>query len=326
MCSSDLLWKVPVSGGEPEAILVSTGEDTDPEISRDGRRLLYTNTRNSFAVMITEPTSGQQRELFQSRSDLVDPSFSPQGDRILFFGFAEGGGVHLYTVNVDGTKLTQLTRNKGEQNIHPHWSSDGSAIYFYRQRPTTSFCRLSLRDSIITELVGNWEWSTHNHARVDFEDKRIIYTRLDRGNPAATMIRDLATDTETAFTFLLRHTRWSHDGKFVAGASVKGQGWSSAEIVVCPADGGSCRVLTQGYSPHWSRDDSHIYFYRGNTLRDGEELWSITREGTDERHVVDLNPMHPIGPFFDTSPTGEIVWVRYLRGKHELWLSDFQSP
>jgi serine/threonine protein kinase len=30
------LWKVPASGGEPQPILVSTGEDTDPEISRDG--------------------------------------------------------------------------------------------------------------------------------------------------------------------------------------------------------------------------------------------------------------------------------------------------
>jgi serine/threonine protein kinase len=319
------LWKVPVSGGEPQPILVSTGEDTDPEISRDGGRLLYTNTRNSFVVTITDPTSGEQRELYQSRSDLVDPSFSPRGDRVLFFGFAEGGGVQLYTVNADGSKLTQLTHGKAEQNIHPHWSADGTAVYFYQQRPTTSFRKLSLSDGLISELAAGWEWATQNHARVDFEGRLIIYTRLDRGGPAATMIRDLATGTETAFTALLRQARWSHDGKLIVGSSVAGQQWANAEIMVCPADGGPCRALTRGHSPHWSIDDSRIYFYRRSNLRDGEELWSITREGADERHVAHLRPMHPIGPFFDISPSGQIVWIQYRRGRHELWLSDYPS-
>lgn len=319
------LWKVPAAGGVPQPVLMSTGEDTDPEISRDGRRLIYTNTRNSFVITVTDPSKGQQQELYQSRSDLVEPSFSPQGDRIAFFGFAETGGVHLYTVNANGTNLTQLTEGKGQQNIHPHWSADGSSLYFYQQRPSVSFCKLLISNRSVTELVKGWEWATHNHARVDPEGRRVIYTRLDRGNPAATMIRDLSTGTEAAFTVLLRLARWSHDGKFIAGTKVTGQQWSSAEIMICPAEGSSCRRLTLGYSPRWSTDDAHIYFYRSSALRDGEELWSITREGTSERMLVNLRPMHPIGDFFDVSPTGQIVWVQYQPGKHELWLSDYSA-
>ena len=318
------LWKVPAAGGEPEPILVGTGEDTDPEISRDGRRLIYTNTRNNYVLTITDTATGVQKELHQSRSDMVNPSFSPQGDKILFFGFAEGGGLHLYTVNADATNLNQLTRGKGEQNVHPQWSADGSAVYFYQHRPTTSFCKISLHDGGITELVRGWEWGTHNHANVDPEGTRIIYTRMDSGKPAATMIRDLATGGETVFTMPLRFARWSRDGKFVVGTNIK-EPWTDSEITVCPVDGGPCRALTRGYYPNWPSDGTLIYFYKVSGLRDGEELWAISPDGAGERKVVDLRPTHPIGEFFDVSSTGQVVWVQYRQGKHELWLLDLPA-
>lgn len=319
------LWKVPAVGGEPEPILVGTGEDTDPEISRDGRRLIYTNTRNNYMLTMTDPVSGQQKELHQSRSDMVDPSFSPQGDKILFFGFAEGGGLHLYVVNADGTKLNQLTRGKGEQNVHPQWSADGSAIYFYQHQPATSFRKILLQDGSITELVRGWEWGTHNHARVDPEGTRIIYTRLDKGKPAATMIRDLATGAETAFTLLLRFARWSRDGKFIAGTNIR-EPWSDSEITVCAVHGGGfCRALTRGYYPHWSTDGTLIYFYKVSSLKDGEELWAISPEGAGERKIGELRPTHPIGKFYDVSSRGQVVWIQYRAGKHELWLLDLPA-
>jgi Tol biopolymer transport system component len=52
------LWKIPVEAGQPEPVLSSIGEDRDPEISRDGRRLLYTNTHTTYAVVLTDPTTG----------------------------------------------------------------------------------------------------------------------------------------------------------------------------------------------------------------------------------------------------------------------------
>jgi Tol biopolymer transport system component len=318
------LWKVPALGGEPEPILVGTGEDTDPEISRDGRRLIYTNTRNNFVVTVTDPVTGRQKELYQSRSDLVDPSFSPQGDKIVFFGLAEGGGIHLYIVNADGTNLTQLTRGKGEQNVHPQWSADGSAVYFYQHRPTTSFRKISLHDGGITELARGWEWSTHNHAHVNPDGTRIIYTRLDKGQPAATMIRDVTTGGETAFMQLLRFVRWSRDGKFIAGTKIKGE-WSEAEITVCPVVGEPCRALTRGYHPLWSTDGTLIYFFKISSMRDGEELWAISPDGVGERKILDLRPIHPIGQFFDVSSTGQVVWVQYRVGKNELWLLDLPA-
>ena len=319
------LWKVPAAGGQPEPVLISAGEDSDPEISRDGRKLIYINTRNSYIIALTDPATGNTQDLHESRTDLVDPSFSPQGDKILFFGFTEGGDLQLFTIGTRGGSLTQVTRGKGERNVHPHWSADGSAVYFYQIRPTISFRKISIRGGDSSELVSGWEWGTHHGARVDPEGKHIIYEKLDKGNAVATMIRDIETGRETAFTLLLRQSRWAHNGNFIVGTDLASGKWSLADITLCPLDGGSCRKLTRGYFPHWSTDDSRIYFHRVSNLRDGEELWSITRDGRDERHIADLRPLHPIGEFFDVSPTGHVVWVKFNKGRSEMWLSDFSN-
>jgi hypothetical protein len=57
------LWKIPSSGGSPEPVLVSAGEDTDPEISHDGSKVIYTHTRNTFILTILDPFTKQTREL-----------------------------------------------------------------------------------------------------------------------------------------------------------------------------------------------------------------------------------------------------------------------
>jgi eukaryotic-like serine/threonine-protein kinase len=315
------LWRIRADGGQPEPVLISAGEDTEPDISHDGRKLIYTNTRNSHILTLNDATTLQPHELKESRVDMVDPSFSPDGKRIVFFGINEEGDIHIYTIGTDGKGLEQVTRGKKERNIHPHWSADGSTIYFYQFQPTVSFRKISVHGGDSSELVQGWEWGTHNGARVDPQGKRIIYSKMDKGFAAATMIHDIATGTEKAFSLPLIHMRWSHDGRFILGAEVQGRNRKLAEINICAAEGEACRKVTKGYSPHWSNSDGRIYFYPFTDF-DGESLWSVSPEGGDERKIMDLRPMHPIGQFFDVSPQGQIVWIQYRRGKNELWLAD----
>ncbi len=322
---SKTLWKVPVAGGKPEPVLLSAGEDVDPEISRDGRKLIYTNTRNNYALVMTDPATGETKTLHESRSDIFDPSFSPQGDKILFFGMTVEGDLQILKINTDGSQFTQLTGEKGERNIHPRWSADGSAVYFYQIRPTTSLRKMLIGDPQSSEMVSGWEWGTQYGARIDPGGKRIIYARLDRGIVVATMIRDLESGQETAFSTLLRHPSWSLDGQYVLGVDGTIAGNRMPDVMICPADGGPCRKLTKGYFPHWSPDGLRIYCQRDGTLKDGTEIWSISNTGQDERRIFDMRPMHPIGQFFDVSAKGKIVWVRFDRGKNELWLSDFSG-
>jgi len=121
----------------------------------------------------------------------------------------------------------------------------------------------------------------------------------------------------------LRFPHWSHDGQFIAGTDTTSGKMSAANVVLCKASGGSCRTIAQGTDPHWSADDSTIYFSRHGVLSNGMEIWSVSRDGSNQIHVADLQPVHPIGYFYDVSPTGQIVWVKYQQGKPELWLLEF---
>jgi Tol biopolymer transport system component len=315
------LWKMPASSGQPEPVLVSAGEDTEPEISRDGRKLIYTNARNRFILTITNPATGETKDLIEWRANIVDPSFSPQEGSLLFFGLTSEGDVHLFTINADGDNLKQVTRGKDEENIHPQWSEDGSAIYFYQANPTRSFRKISVNGGESIELVSGWEWGTHNHARVDPEGKKIVYSKLDRNSPVATMIRDIESGREAAFTALLHLQRWSPNGRFIIGADFSSSRWPLGDIKICPADGGPCRVMAKGYFPRWSQDGMRIYFLR--VISGGREVWSVSSDGTDEKKIMVMMPIEPNGTFFDVAADGRIVWVKYIEGKSELWFSDF---
>ena len=83
--------------------------------------------------------------------------------------------------------------------------------------------------------------------------------------------------------------------------------------------------MAEGYYPHWSHTDERIYFFTFTEF-DGKSLWVVSREGGDEKKIIDLRPMHPISDFFDVSPRGQIVWVQYRQSKHELWLADVPDP
>lgn len=318
------LWKISNDGGEPEPVLNSSGEDTQPHISPDGRKLIYTNTRKTYTLMKTDTESSKEVELKESRLHLVHPSFSPDGSRIMYFGMNGDGDVHIFTTDKNGKGMTQVTSGEKQENIHPQWSSDGQTIYYYQAYPTNSFRKISATGGESTEMVKGWEWGTHNHAQVSPDGKKIIYTKLDRGKAVATMIRDVASGKEKAFDLILRQAHWSHDGKSIVGIDLSKGGWTNPEIMICTAEGNPCRKIAIGALPEWSDDDSKIYFQTsGNS--DGKTIRVVSREGGEPSKMANLSPMEFIGPFYAVSSQREVIWIKYEQSKSELWLADFAS-
>jgi hypothetical protein len=158
---------------------------------------------------------------------------------------------------------------------------------------------------------------------VDPQGKLIAYARQEKKGPPTTMIREIETGKETVFKALLREPKWSKDGKSILGTDLThGSDLALREIAICAVDSSSCRQITRGFIPRWSTDGSLIYFLRNSKSGSGKELWSISAQGGNER-LIGVLQFHPIGPFYDISPTGEIVYVRFNPGKSELWLAEF---
>ena len=171
------------------------------------------------------------------------------------------------------------------------------------------------------EFVEAWEfWSPRTHAREDPQGKFLAYTVMDELNaPEAAVVRESATGQERTLAASLLWGHWSKDSELILGA-IDG---APMQVAVCPASGADCKVLTEGFKPVWSADNSRIYFLRPSQIPDSAELWSMSAHGTDEKQITALGPFgSPEMIHFDVSSQDRIGWVQFLPGKQELWLAD----
>jgi Tol biopolymer transport system component/DNA-binding winged helix-turn-helix (wHTH) protein len=127
------LWKVSPSGGQPEQLSVGQGGASDPSISRDGRRLAYTEkSYNSniwrYEVPGTKGRNAPPTELIASTGENESPQFSPDGKRIAFMSY-RSGTYQVWVCDSDGLSARQLT-HLDTRAANPQWSPDGRQIAF----------------------------------------------------------------------------------------------------------------------------------------------------------------------------------------------------
>ena len=104
--------------------------------SPDGRSLAFTAQRKGKDVLYLLDVRKQKviRRIDTPLEGVTGPSWSPDGNRLVFSGHF-GGISDLYLVNVDGTGLTQLTKDR-HGDLQPQWSPDGKRIAFASDRGT----------------------------------------------------------------------------------------------------------------------------------------------------------------------------------------------
>jgi len=128
------LWRVPISGGEPQP-LAGIGQDAYfPAISQRGILLAYTQRLENFNIWRAKgPRStspgGPPVELISSPRQQADEQFSPDGKRIAFMS-DRSGSFEIWVCNSDGSNPVQLTSFGGPVTGTPHWSPDGGWIAF----------------------------------------------------------------------------------------------------------------------------------------------------------------------------------------------------
>ena len=309
------LWRIAGDGGDPVPVTTGAGEDREPAVSRDGRSLIYTNERVSYALMLVDTATGGQRQLLEQRNTVSLPAFSPTGDRIVFM-IEEAGSNQLFTIGTDGRGLHQVTTKTDEMHVQPQWSHDGAYLFYYQSYPTHSFRKVPVAGGSSTELLPDWSWATRYAGQVDPQDSRIAYTAREGNQGKALVVRDLRSGRETRLSGTIWEPRWSDDGKYLLGTSL-----AETDVVLCPVAGGTCQQLAKGFWPLWSGDGTRILFHRPGSASDVTEVWVMKHDGSEQRRVAELRSRFSLS-FSALSRNDQLAWVQVRRGRQELWLAE----
>jgi Tol biopolymer transport system component len=131
------LWKVPL-GSDPDAngraavrVLDNSYDPMWTFVSRDGRTLLYNNSNVGSRNLWTMPldrTAPPRQVTTIPGATVSHSSLSPDGTRVAFASTAAGNS-DIWTQNVDGSDLRQLTNDRAADSW-PVWSPDGQWIVF----------------------------------------------------------------------------------------------------------------------------------------------------------------------------------------------------
>jgi Tol biopolymer transport system component/tRNA A-37 threonylcarbamoyl transferase component Bud32 len=135
------IWSMDPSGAAgalntPTVLAASSRLDTNPDFSRDGRRVTFQSDRSgSLEIWVCDSNGSHARQLTSfGHGHTGTPRWSPDGQWIAFDSNVDGQGKwQIYVAGADGgtpKRLTELAFN----DAIPSWSRDGRWIYFSSDR------------------------------------------------------------------------------------------------------------------------------------------------------------------------------------------------
>ena len=123
-----------VTDADGSNVTLLTDKDTfaiAPSWSPDGSKIAFTSDDGHIWTINADGSHLARLAFFGNWDDLwlFPHVWSPDGSKIAFHSAAEHENYEIYTIDVEGGKLTRLT-NTYDRNFSPQWSPDGSRIAF----------------------------------------------------------------------------------------------------------------------------------------------------------------------------------------------------
>jgi Tol biopolymer transport system component len=274
-------------------------------------------------LWIVDVRTGAKRELVHARpgdasvgsnSDAMQPSWSPHGNRIAFWGVVDGPGQRdIWTIEPDAPDpIRTVIRVTSDAALdwNPVWSPDGTKLYFGSNRDGTfNLWRAGIDEesgvpdgppesvSLPAGITGNYTFDGNGD---------IAFTAATRAHLLLSIPFDASSAATGEPRLILGGTQEmlsvapSPDGRTIAFAL----GGAQEDLFLADADGTHVRQLTndaaKDRSARWSPDGTTLYFYSN---RGGEfHIWSIRADGSGLTQLTTDADLRRVGARSITSP------------------------
>lgn len=174
--------------------LTNSGQDSAPCVSPDGSKIVFNSTRDGYAAVYAMMSDGTNLTKIAGTStfNIGKPAISKDGTKVVFTmadNTTTSSFNQLYTVNFDGTGLTQLTNDEIGYGS-PAFDPTGKYIVFSAVRSgTLQICSLDIATKEISELTTGPLFKFN--PTFDVKGKGIYYFTQTQGNFVNTDIRQI---------------------------------------------------------------------------------------------------------------------------------------
>jgi TolB protein len=225
------------------------------------------------------------RQITADGSIALLPRFSPDGKKILYNSYKDGGAM-LYLKDLESGQVSRTSSRSG-LNIGASWTPDGkSAALTLSLNGNPDIFLIDMNGKILKRLVNHWGIDVSPAFSPDA--KKMAFVSNRSGSPQIYLL-DLNRNTEERLTFQgsqATSPAWSSLNR-IAFSSLNDGNW---DIFTMNADGSGLRALTtdQGNNedPSWSPDGRYLMF---SSNRTGDyHLYMMTANGQNQRQITFL--------------------------------------
>jgi Tol biopolymer transport system component len=329
-----------VMGSNGDSVRRVTDFGYNPTWSPDGQEILFATesiTRpedrftTSSRIWAVKLVTGEKR-LITDR-DAVQPSWSPHGRRIAFWGIDAAGQRDLWTVAADGSpgkNAPVAVTHDAATDWSPAWSRDGKHLYFCSNRGgSMNVWRIAV-DEDSGRTLGEAEPLTTPSAdsgQISVAGSRMAYVQQMFNANVQRFSFDPQSETVAAGPLPVTQgskqaTRpdISPDGLWIAFTSFG----HHEDLYAVAIDGSGLRQLAEdGYKdrgPRWAPDGKRIAFFSN---RSGNwQIWTVNSDGSNLQQVTRLEAANVAWPVW--SPDGNRL--AYTIFGRQAYITDLRRP